>query len=324
MMHTMLEKHLRAVDLNLLPVLEALLRHRNATRAGAEVGLSQPAMSRALGRLRHLLDDPLLVRGAGGQMLSPRAEALRQPLAMLLADVRALLIEPPFDPAAERRTLRIAMTDAQAELVLAPLVRRVTAAAPGVIIEWAPIAPGLPERMMTGDVDLTLALDSTPLPRGAASEPLMEDVLTVVVRQNHPCGGKWKMTDYATYPSVIVSLLGDRASDMDAELAAAGLERPIIAIVPTFRAAAGIVAVTDSVTTISGAFAAGLAQPLGLRLIEAPLINPRLGVVTVWAKHRSSDPMLIWLRGVLRDVADAPHAPAGTSSITSSTLSKRG
>ena len=62
---TMHEKHLRAVDLNLLPVLDALLRHRNATRAGDEVGLSQPAMSRALGRLRALLDDPLLIRGLG-------------------------------------------------------------------------------------------------------------------------------------------------------------------------------------------------------------------------------------------------------------------
>ncbi|MFY0104372.1 LysR family transcriptional regulator, partial [Acinetobacter baumannii] len=82
--------HLRAIDLNLLPVLDALLRHRNATRAGDEVGLSQPAMSRALGRLRHLLDDPLLVRGIKGQVLSPRAEALRAPLAALLGEMRAL------------------------------------------------------------------------------------------------------------------------------------------------------------------------------------------------------------------------------------------
>ncbi|MEL4383222.1 LysR family transcriptional regulator, partial [Shewanella algae] len=68
-MGTMLDKHLRAIDLNLLPVLDALLRHRNATRAGHEVGLSQPAMSRALGRLRDLLDDPLLVRGPDGWLL---------------------------------------------------------------------------------------------------------------------------------------------------------------------------------------------------------------------------------------------------------------
>ncbi len=307
------EKHLRAVDLNLLPVLEALLRHRNATRAGAEVGLSQPAMSRALGRLRHLLDDPLLVRGPRGTMLSPRAEGLRQPLAALLGEMRMLLTEPPFDPAGERRTLRLAMTDAQAELLLAPLVRRVAATAPGVIVEWVPIGPGLPERMQSGDIDITLALDSTALPRGAESQPLMRDRLAVVVRRGHPCGGAWAMADYARYPSVVVSLLGDHASEIDAELAAAGLERAITAIVPTFRAAAEIAAATDSVTTISRAFAAGLAEPLGLMLIEPPLAQITLGVVAVWARYRGADPALGWLRGLLRDVAAEPDAQGSSS-----------
>lgn len=301
----MLEKHLRAIDLNLLPVLEALLRHRNATRAGAEVGLSQPAMSRALGRLRHLLDDPLLVRGPGGALLSPRAEALRQPLAALLAEMRTLLVEPPFDPAAENRTLRLAMTDAQAELLLAPLVARIAAVAPNVVLEWVPISAGLPARMLSGAIDLTLALDTTPLPRGAASEPLMADALATVVRAGHPCGGRWALADYATYPSVLIALLGDSASDMDTELAAAGLERPVAAIVPTFRAAAQIVAVTDAVTTISHAFAARVAARLNLTLIDPPLANVRLGVVAVWATYRGSDPMLAWLRSVLRDVAQA-------------------
>ncbi|GGA53643.1 LysR family transcriptional regulator [Sphingomonas psychrolutea] len=304
----MLEKHLRAIDLNLLPVLEALLRHRNATRAGAEVGLSQPAMSRALGRLRHLLDDPLLVRAPGGQMLSPRAEALRQPLAAMLTDLRGLLSEPAFDPAAERRTLRLAMTDAQATLLLAPLVVRVAAAAPGVIVEWVPISAGLPERMLSGAVDLTLALDTTPLPRGAASEPLMEDALSVVVRAGHPCGGVWPIANYGAYPSVIVSLLGDRASDMDAELAAAAIERPIAAIVPTFRAAAEIVARTDAVTTISHAFAQSVAGPLALRLIAPPLAHDRLGVVAVWATYRGSDPLLTWFRAMLQSVTQERQA----------------
>ncbi|MBX9860365.1 MAG: LysR family transcriptional regulator [Sphingomonas sp.] len=299
------EKHLRGIDLNLLPVLEALLRLRNATKAGAEVGLSQPAMSRALGRLRHLLDDPLLVRASGGAMLSPRAEALRQPLAVLLAEVRALLVEPAFDPAAEQRTLRLAMTDAQAELLLPPLVARIVAVAPNVVLEWVPISAGLPQRMITGDVDLTLALDTTPLPRGAASEPLMVDRLATVVRVGHPCGGRWTMADYATYPSVLISLLGDSASDMDGELAAAGLERPVAAIVPTFRAAADIVAVTNAVTTISRAFAARVAEPLKLMLIDPPLATVRLGVVTIWATYRGGDPLLAWLRGLLRDVAQA-------------------
>ncbi len=300
---TMHEKHLRAVDLNLLPALDALLRHRNATRAGDEVGLSQPAMSRALGRLRALLDDPLLIRGPGGTLLSPRAAALRQPLAALLAQVRGMLVDPPFDPAAERRVLRLAMTDGLAELVLAPLVQAVAAQAPGVVLEWVPIGPGLPERMRNGEVDVTFALDTTALPRGAASEPLFDDRLVVVTRDGHPCGGAWTIADYARWPSVVIALLGDQASDIDAELAAAGVTRQIAAIVPTFRAAAEIVSGCDAVTTISHAFAARLAKPLGLTLIAPPLRQTRLGVVVVWSDHRSTDPVLIWLRTILRQIA---------------------
>ncbi|MFO6446313.1 LysR substrate-binding domain-containing protein [Erythrobacter sp. NE805] len=299
----MLGKHLRSIDLNLLPVLDALLRHRNATRAGQEVGLSQPAMSRALGRLRELLGDPLLVRGAGGALLTPRAEALRPALAALLGELQGLLAEPAFDPAAERRTLRIAMTDAQAALILAPLVARVGREAPGVVIEWVPIGPGLQGKMLAGEIDVTLALDTTPLPPGAASAPLVEDRVATVVREGHPCGGHWSREDYARYPSVFISLLGDRASDMDAELAASGIERPIAAIVPSFRAAAEIVAASDAVTTISRAFARTL--PLPLALIEPPLANVRLGVVMVWARYRGADPLLAWLRERMVEVAAA-------------------
>ena len=311
-MVSMHEKHLRTVDLNLLPVLDALLRHRNATRAGSEVGLSQPAMSRALGRLRALLDDPILVRVPSGQLLSPRGEALRQPLAALLAETRSLLIDPPFDPSREERTLRLAMTDAQAELTLAPMARRLGATAPGIVLEWVPIGPGLSERMISAEIDLTIALDSTPLPRGVVSEPLMEDELAIVLRAGHPCNGRWTIADYAAYPSVVVSLLGDRSSDLDARLAAAGVERPIKAIVPTFRAAAEIVAVTDGVTTISRAFAARVAEPLRLSLVEPPFLDRRLGVVMVWAKHRSSDPALTWLRDVIREIVP-PGGRASTS-----------
>jgi DNA-binding transcriptional LysR family regulator len=302
------EKHLRTIDLNLLPVLEALLRHRNVTRAGEEVGLSQPAMSRALGRLRDLLEDPLLVRSPAGYLLSPRADALRQPLAMLLGQLGGMLVEPMFDPAAERRLLRLAMSDAQAERLLAPLVRRLTIEAPGVIVEWVPIGPGLPERMRAGEIDLAFALDSTPLPQGLVSEPFEEDRLAVVTRAGHPAGAAWTMADYADYPSVIVSLLGDRASDMDAELAAAGVTRAIAAIVPTFRAAVEVVAVTDNITTVSRAFAAKLAGPLGLTLIEPPLRHARLGLVAVWSQHRTNDPVLAWLRRMLHGVirADGP------------------
>ncbi len=297
------QKHLRSIDLNLLPVLDALLRHRNATRAGSEVGLSQPAMSRALARLRGVLNDPLLVRGPKGFVLSPRAEALRPALAALLEEIRGLISTKDFDPGSEPRTLRIAMTDAHASVIFAPLVRRVLVEAPSITLESVGIAQGLADRVLTGEVDLVLGLASTPLPRGAASEPLLEDVLTVVVRRDHPCGQTWKLHDYERYPSAVVSLLGDATSDLDAELAAEGITRSISAIVPSFAGALDVVAATDSVTTISRAFAERHVAALGLKLLTAPLRNTAMPIVTIWARYRSTDPLLGWLRALLRELA---------------------
>lgn len=296
-------KHLRSIDLNLLPVLDALLRHRNATRAGQEVGLSQPAMSRALGRLRDLLGDQVLLRGPKGGQLSSRAETLRPALTRVLSELRDLLAEPTFDPTAEYRNLRIAMTDAHAALFLAPLVAKVANKAPGLVIEWVPIAPGIPEKMQAGEIDLTLGLDTTPLPPGAVSAPLVEDRLTTIVRQGHPCGGYWALEHYALYPSVFVSLLGDRMSHMDAELAKAGIERPIAAIVPSFRTAAELVATSDAVSTVPRTFAETLRLPLVM--FEPPLANTRLNVIMIWARFRGADPVLAWLRERLVEASNA-------------------
>lgn len=309
---TMREKHLRAIDLNLLPVLDALLKHRNATRAGSEVGLSQPAMSRALGRLRDLLDDPLLVRGPAGYMLTPRAEALRPSLGALLSELSRILSAEQFDPATEHRTLRIAMADSNASLIFPPLVERVLREAPGITLQRLAIGPEIANQISGGEVDVVLALAATPLPRGALSEPLVNDQLAVVVRRGHPCKGVWTMNDYRRYPSVVVSMLGDAASDLDAELAAVGITRSISAIVPSFASALEVVAATNSVTTISRSYAERRAGALGLRVLNAPLRNPALPIVMVWARFRDGDPLLCWLRSLLRDqqeiLAEPPQA----------------
>src|SRR5438874_1432439 len=129
-MHTM---HVSGVDLNLLPLLDALLTERHVTRAADAVGLSQPAASRALGRLRLLFGDPLLVRSGRGFALTPRAEALRDPVRRALGLVEAAIVTPSrFDPASARRTARV-MSDDYSELLLLPgLLDRLTRKAPGI------------------------------------------------------------------------------------------------------------------------------------------------------------------------------------------------
>src|SRR5271157_3180082 len=128
----MREVNLAGLDLNLLPALEALLRRRNVTRAAAEVGLSQPAMSRALARLREIFGDPLLVRAGGGLAPTPAAEALAPKVVAALESLRGLFRPPAVDPAGLKRTFRLAAADAQTILIAPRLVARLEREAPGV------------------------------------------------------------------------------------------------------------------------------------------------------------------------------------------------
>lgn len=135
------ERHLRGVDLNLLPLLGALLTQRSVGRAAAASHLSQPAMSRALGRLRALLDDPLLVRTGGATRLTPRGEALAQPVGALLDEVRATIAPAAFDPAQWRGRVRVAANDHQAITLFPALIARLRRAAPGWTSRCSPRTP---------------------------------------------------------------------------------------------------------------------------------------------------------------------------------------
>ncbi len=303
-MPVMHEVNLSGLDLNLLPVLEALLRRRSVTRAAADVGLSQPAMSRALGRLREVLGDPLLVRGPGGLMLTPRAEALTPALAAALAEVKGIFLEPRFDPSAARRQIGLASTDVHTILLAPGIMRRLSAEAPNVDLRIEPVGPGLAARMAEGRVDLAFALATTALPPGAASEPLVDDQLVVVVRRGHPAAGRaWTLEDYGRFDHVGVSIQGGQGSDLDTRLAAAGLTRRMALVTPHFMAALSVVAATDLATTLPRSFALRFADALGLILLKAPFSDNDVPMIMVWSQARARDPMLAWFRALVREVA---------------------
>ena len=116
--------NLNSLDLNLLVALDALLREANVSRAAMRIGLSQPAASHALQRLRDLIGDPLLVRTGARMELTPRAQALRAPLAQALDQVRSLFIADEFDAARSERQFRLMMPDLAVELLMPPLMER--------------------------------------------------------------------------------------------------------------------------------------------------------------------------------------------------------
>ena len=300
----MREVNLSGVDLNLLPVLDALLRRRNVTRAAEDVGLSQPAMSRALSRLRDVLGDPLLVRGRGGLVLTPRAQALAPKLEEALASLKGLYVTPEFDPQAVRRTVRLAATDAYTVL-LAPVVQhRLEREAPGVTVKVESVGPEIVAQVENGHIDLTFGVANLPLPPGARSETLGRDRLAVVMRRGHPTANRaFRLEDYAAFDHVGVTMLGDGQSDLDAVLAAHGIARRMALTTPHFTAALAAVARTDLVTTLSRAFTQPFATHFDLRLTDPPFEQTELELTMIWNGMRGADPFLDWFRGVIRDAA---------------------
>lgn len=301
----MRDVHLSGLDLNLLPALEALLRRRNVTEAAHDVGLSQPAMSRALARLRDVLGDPLLIRApGGGYALTPRGEALSAQLIATLDHVKAVFREPSFDPAKAERTIRIAGIDTHTILLAPPLMARLAQEAPGIDLRFENYSPNLIQRMELGEIDLAFATASTPLPPGARSETYAKDKLALVMRAGHPLAKrKWTIADYGKVNQVGISIFGDSGSEMDAQLAKVGVHRRMALITPHFIAALSAVSQTDMVTTVSRVFAARFAGTFGLILKEPPLPNLDLDLTIVWNHVRAADPVLAWVRGVIREEA---------------------
>jgi DNA-binding transcriptional LysR family regulator len=304
MILSMREVNIAGLDLNLVPALEALLRRKNVTRAAADAGLSQPAMSRALARLRDIFGDELLVRTRQGYVLTPRAEAIVPALAAAVRDLRQVFEAPKFDPLAERRVVRLAASDTQTVLLVPGLAARLSVAAPGVDLRVESYAPGLPERAASGAIDLVFALDTTPLPPGVFSEVIGEDELALVMRNGHPAAAAaWTLADYGRFSHVGVALLGDGQSEIDAMLAAAGFSRRIAVATPHFVAALATVAATDFVTTVSAALARRFAGEFGLAVRRPPFERTRLRTTLVCSHVRARDPFLVWFRALVREVA---------------------
>ncbi len=313
MVMIMADLNLARLDLNLLPQLAALLRRCNVTHAANDVGLSQPAMSRALARMRDELGDPLLVRGTKGLVRTPRAERLLPRLEAALADVKALFVEPEFDPAHESRTIAIAGADVHS-ILLGPIVtRRLANEAPNVRLRFESYTPDLVERMERGALDLAFALTTTPLPPGAMTEPVAQDRLALVMRRTHPARDRdWTVVDYGTYTHAVVAFMGDGRSDLDTVLAAHGVTRRIGFIAPTFSAVLATVAATDMVTTISRTFASHFVDAFDLTLREPPFEATHLATTLVWHAMRNRDPLLMWVRGLIRAAADEAYGGLNT------------
>jgi DNA-binding transcriptional LysR family regulator len=224
----------------------------------------------------------------------------------MLTGIRDLLTTAPFDPAVARRTIRLAAADSHTVVLIPSVMARLAVVAPGIDVQVQPYSPDLQARIDSGALDLAFATASTPLPPGAMSAPIGLDRLVLAMRRGHPAADDdWTIADYGRWNHVGVAILGDGQSDIDALLAAAGVQRRIALVTPHFTAALAAVAATDMVTTISENFARRFALPFDLVLKPPPFAAASLQITVVWSHLRNGDALLAWFRALLAEVSAA-------------------
>jgi DNA-binding transcriptional LysR family regulator len=293
---------LSAVDLNLLKLFEALLRERSVTQAGLRLGLSQPAASRALGRLRTMLGDRLVVRGKLGLELTPRGEALAGPVARLLDDARGIVSPAVFDPASATGRITIAAHDHLSLLVLAGLTARFERHAPALSLHIAQPAGDNVRLVEQGTADLALGIFEA-LPGSLYRRGLYTDHLVCVVRSGHPgAEGGLGLERYLALRHVAVTISGVGESAVDTALSAQGLARRVALRVPHFLAGAMLVADSDMILTLPGRLARRLAERLPLMLLDLPLRLAPLSPAMIWHERFHGDPAHAWVRQQLVEV----------------------
>ena len=291
--------NLNSLDLNLLVALDALLKEANVSRAAMRIGLSQPAASHALQRLREVIGDPLLVRSGARMELTPRAQALRGPLAQALDQVRSLFLPDNFDAARSERHFRLMMPDLAVELLMPPLMEKITRGAPNVTIDvvpWRGPAIFTPEFART--IDLVISIGDAF--KGFHRQRLYTDSDALAVRRGHPAGARLKKRDaFLNARHVAVVIRGQNEDLIDGWLRSKGIERRIALVVPGSIEALHVAARTDLVAFVPRRLIGALAKQLSLVTVTPPFDPGTDEQFLFYPTRAQMDPGSIWLRNIM-------------------------
>jgi DNA-binding transcriptional LysR family regulator len=292
-----------AFDLNLLIVFDAVMQDRSVTRAGSRIGLSQPAMSHALTRLRHMLKDELFIRTPQGMVPTPRAEMLALPLRNALTEMQHALEPAVFDPSASDRRFALALNNYAAVVLASPLVAAVSAAAPAVYLDLRPSGTlDVVDRLDRGDLDLVLGSTERPGERFATAL-LLEDPFVLVMRRGHPASrGKLTPAKFATLAHLEISSSREDTSFIDTWLGEHGLVRRIALRAP-YLSAAPIIAQSDLVANLSRRIAQEFVRNHPLELRDPPYKSKQVRTTMLWHRRLDHHPAHSWLRDVIASLA---------------------
>jgi DNA-binding transcriptional LysR family regulator len=297
----------RNLDLNLLLALDALLQERNVTRAGTRLGLSQPAVSAALARLRRHFGDELLHRTGNRYELTPLAEQLASRITPALAAVtRVFDATPDFDAATSRREFTLVVSDYAATVLGDHLATIVATRAPGVRLRFQQQTP----YHVGHALEVLRTVDGLVLPHGFLSDipvvDLYEDTWVCLVAEGNPrVGERLTMDDVAELPWVVTYHEPTAFTPAAQQLRSIGVEPDIRIVVESFLAVPFLVAGTERVALLQRGLAERLAGAAGVRVLECPWDVVPLKEAFWWHSSLRADPAHRWLRGVLAEAGRA-------------------
>lgn len=291
------EVNLAGVDLNLLVALDALLRCRNVTHAGHQVGLSQPAMSRALARLRAMFHDDLLVRTPKGLVPTRRADRLSEALPPILHQLRDMITARPLLPHEWQTKVTIAMPDHQALVLLPRLLPRLRERAPHLDLVADPLLAGALKRLEQGEIDFAVGQVSD-TPSGTYLKKLYSDRFVGLLRRGHPAlSAPLTAEGFAALRRAVVLPGADHGlRQIYDSLTQLELPDRTPVMVPNMMTACMMAAETDLVLTVPHRVAQRAAAMLPLAVAELPFEWPAYEVSLIWHERRHRDPEHRWMR----------------------------
>jgi DNA-binding transcriptional LysR family regulator len=294
-----------AIDLNLLVVFDAVMQERSVTRAGHRLGLSQPAMSHALTRLRHMLKDALFVRSPTGMVPTPRAEQLAMPIRSALDGFQHALEPPEFDPSTTTQSFRIAVDNYAAIVLVGPLAAQIVKRAPGAAVEFRPSGTlNLPDLLDRAEIDLAIG------PLGELGErfshrPLLRDDFVALLRRSHPATktSELSLERFAALAQLEISSVRHGTDFIDKELARRKLRRRVALRAP-FLSAGQVLIGSDMVSVVPRRIADELVRYRPLVIRPLALVSPVIDIAMIWPRRLDSQPAHQWLRNNVLKVAD--------------------
>jgi DNA-binding transcriptional LysR family regulator len=288
-------------DLNLLVVFDAVAHERNLTRAGQRLGMSQPAVSHALARLRVILKDDLFVRTPEGMMPTARAERMAGPARNALQDLRLTLETIEFDPSRSSRRFTIAASSYAAHAVIPAFARRFAIHAPSVVLDVRPIDSRYAlDHLDEGSIELAL----NTLTEGGdrfKCVGLLDDEYVAILSRDNPASGEDALSieRFAALPHIAVSSGYEDQGFVDAALANRGLARTVTATVPLHSLIMMLIG-SGALAVVPRRIAADITAVMPLVMRPLPFPSSRLALSMIWHRRLDDDPAHRWLRGMLR------------------------